>query len=75
MKALGDYKNSEFLEFLKERFKKDDSYLAQAEALRAMGKCGNRTLIPFLKEAATMRSPRNVIKKAAEWALNQINEK
>jgi len=75
LKALGDYKNSEFLEFLKERFKKDDSYLAQAEALRAMGKCGNRTLIPFLKEAATMRSPRNVIKKAAEWALNQINEK
>jgi len=40
-----------------------------------MGKCGNRTLIPFLKEAVTMRSPRNVIKKAAEWALNQINEK
>jgi aminopeptidase N len=58
--------------FLKERFEKDDSYLAQAEALRSIGKCGDSSQIPFLKEAAQMKSYRNVIRRAAEAAIKAI---
>jgi aminopeptidase N len=72
LKILGDMKDSELVSFFIERFEKDDSYVAQAEALRSIGKCGNRTQISFLKNAAEMESPRNVIKRAADWALKEL---
>lgn len=56
-------------------FEQDDSYLAQAEALRALGKCGDRSVIAFLQRVATMNSPRNVIRTAAQWALGEIEKK
>jgi hypothetical protein len=55
-----------------ERFEAEDSYLAQAEALRSIGKCGDALQIPFLEEAAQMESYRNVIKRAAETAIKNI---
>ena len=58
----------------KKQFKEDDSYLAQAEALSAIGKCGDRSHLSFLKEAAKMESPRNVIKRAADGAIKEINK-
>ncbi len=75
LRALGDFKNPDLIKFFEERFEKDSSYLAQAEALRSIGKCGDKSVIPFLKQASTMKSPRNVIKRAAEWALKKIEEK
>ena len=51
---------------------KDNSYAAQAETLRSIGKCGDRSQISFLKDAAEMESPRDVIKRAADWALKEI---
>jgi aminopeptidase N len=72
LQILGDTKDSELVPFFKERFKKEDSYVAQAEALRSIGKCGDRSQISFLKNAAEMESPRNVIKRAAEWALKEL---
>ena len=43
----------------KTRFEEDDSYVAKA--LRSRGKCGDDAKIPFLEEAARMKSPRNLI--------------
>jgi aminopeptidase N len=71
---LGNYEDPELVSLLKKQFKEDDSYLAQAEALRAIGKCGNRSHLSFLKEAAKMDSPRNVIKRAADWAIKMIGD-
>jgi len=71
---LGNYEDAELVSFFVKRFKKDDSYLAQAEALRAIGKCGDRSQLSFLKEASQMKSPRNVIKRAADWAIRKIED-
>ncbi len=73
LQALGDSRRAELLAFFVERFEKDRSYLAQAEALRSIGKCGDSASVGFLEEAAAMKSPRNVLEKAADWALKQIN--
>jgi len=58
--------------FFKDQFKTDDSYVAQAEALRSIGKCGNRSQISYLEDVAKMKSPRDVIKRAADWALKEL---
>jgi len=71
---LGDYEDAELVSFFVKHFKEDDSYLAQAEALRAIGKCGDRSQLSFLKEAAQMKSPRNVIKRASDWAIRKIED-
>ena len=72
LQILGDTKDSKYVSFFKERFNKENSYVAQAEALRSLGKCGDRSQISFLKKAAEMGSPRNVIKRAADWALKEL---
>jgi hypothetical protein len=58
--------------FFEERFERDDSYIARAEALRAIGKAGVKASAPMLEKAARLDSPRDIIKTAAEWALQQI---
>ncbi len=72
---LGDYGYPELVPFFRERFERDDSYLVQAELLRSIGKCGDRSQLPFLEKAAKLRSPRNVIKIAAEIVIKTIGEK
>ena len=75
MRALGEYSRPDLLPFYRERFSLDDSYLARAEALRAIGICGDRSQIPFLEQAMKMSSPRNVLGNAAEWAIGEINKR
>lgn len=72
LRILGNYRNPELMSLFKEQFEKDDSYLAQAEALRSIGKCGDRLQLSFLENAAKMKSPSNVIKRAADWAIKEI---
>jgi aminopeptidase N len=72
IQILGDRRDPEFVSFFKDRFKTDESYLAQAEALRSIGKCGNRSHISYLEDVAKMNSPRNVIQRAADWALKEL---
>jgi len=74
MRILGDYKVPELVSFFKERFEKDDSYLAQAEALKSIGKCGDKSQIAFLENAAKLKSPRNVIAQAAGRAIKEIRD-
>ena len=72
LQILGDRKDSALASFFVERFEKEDSYAAQAEALRALGKCGDRSQNSFLKDAAEMVSPRDVLKRAADWAIKEL---
>ncbi len=72
IRILGDTRDSELVSFFKDQFKTDDSYVAQAEALRSIGKCGNQSQISYLEDVAKMKSPRNVIKQAADWALKEL---
>ncbi|MEE8604635.1 MAG: M1 family metallopeptidase [Candidatus Aminicenantaceae bacterium] len=72
LNALGDFGKTELVAFFKERFETENSYLAQAEALQSIGKCGDQSQIPFLEDAAQIKSYRNVIKRAAESAIKTI---
>ncbi|MCJ7579367.1 MAG: HEAT repeat domain-containing protein, partial [Candidatus Aminicenantes bacterium] len=75
LSALGEFKKPELVSFFVDRFEKDDSYSAQAEALRSIAKCGGKSSIPFLEKASQMESPRNVIKRAADAAIEAIKER
>jgi len=75
LRVLGKYKDTKLVSFFRERFKKDDSYLAQSEALSSLGMCGDRSQIPFLEKAAKIKSPRDLIKKAADMAIELIKLK
>ena len=67
--ALGDYKRAALVPFFEKRFGLDDSYLAQAEAVRAVGKSGEAAAGEWLRRVAGTPSPRNVIRNAAQAAL------
>ncbi len=69
VRRLASFKESAFLAG---RFQIEDSYVVQAEALRALGRCGDKGQVPLLKEALGMRSPRDVVKRAAEAALREL---
>jgi aminopeptidase N len=72
--ALGDLKDRSLVEFFKERFTKDWSDLVRAEALRALGKSGDPTVVPFLEKAATISSYRNMFNSAATQALKTVRK-
>jgi aminopeptidase N len=72
-RALADSGQAGLVAFFVECFKKDDSYIAQAEALRAIGRCGDNSSAGFLKKAAKMKSHRDILKRAADRALKQLD--
>ena len=73
LSALGELREPGIAAFLIERFRKEPSYLAQAEALKALGKIGSRAAKSFLKEAEGMPSFRNIIRDAARQALKDLS--
>lgn len=75
VRGLGSRKDPSLAPFLIERFRKDDSYVVQAEIVRAIGALRLNAHRTFLEAAAEMRSPRNVVKNAAVEALKQIGER
>ncbi|CAN0475163.1 unnamed protein product, partial [Laminaria digitata] len=72
LKALAGYEKESLGKFFKERFDKDDSYVAQAAALEALGSTGDIEWVSFLESQQEQKSPRNVIKSAAEKALTRL---
>jgi aminopeptidase N len=72
IRGLGDTKDATLVQFFRDRFMSDSSYLVQAETLRAIGRCGDRGQLDFLREASGVDSPRSVIHTAAEWAIEEI---
>lgn len=73
--ALGKYQDPDSADFFIQRFELDDSYSAQAQALRSLGECGGVRHLPWLKEAASLRSPRRIIQRAAEAAIEKIKSR
>ena len=73
VRGLGELGREEHGELLIEFYRNDTSYFARAEALRSLGKIGDPMIVQFLEEAAQDSSPRNVIRLAAEWALDQLD--
>ncbi|HSG82455.1 MAG TPA: M1 family aminopeptidase [Gemmatimonadota bacterium] len=72
IRVLGESGDSALVPFLRSRFAEDDSYQVQAEILRAIGRCGDRSQLEFLRQASEMASPRDVIRRAAAWALEEL---
>jgi len=75
LRILGETGDSSLVSFFKERYYAEDSYRAQAEAVRSVGKCGSTNDLKFLKKAAMESSYRNIIGEAAEWAIEQIQSR
>jgi len=75
LKILGEFKKPVLVDFFIERFKQEDSYRAQAEVLQALGKCGNEDVLPFLRSAEKLDSPRRVLNRAAAAAIKNITER
>ncbi|MXZ04928.1 MAG: aminopeptidase [Rhodothermaceae bacterium] len=73
VRGLGDLGSEKYSDLLIEFYRNDTSYFARAEALRSLGKIGDPMIVQFLEEAAQDSSPRNVIRLAAEWALDQFD--
>ena len=56
----------------KESIRSITSYVVKAEALRALGNIPVGSTQAFLRDALTVVSPRDVVRRAAEWALAQL---
>jgi len=67
--ALNRLRDPSLTSFFEQRFRQDESYLAQAEAVRALGRLGASA--GLLREAAAMKSPNDVIASAAREALQR----
>ena len=74
LKALGDLPQRSLESYFQSRYKKDPSYLAEAEALRSIGKCQDRSAIHFLQDASHTQSPDNVIHAAAQQAVQMLEK-
>jgi aminopeptidase N len=74
IRKLSEVGDSTLVEFFCVTFDADSSYQVQAEALRAIGRNGDRGQLGFLRQAAEMKSPRDVIRNAAEWAIEEITK-
>ncbi|MDA1113859.1 MAG: M1 family aminopeptidase [Planctomycetota bacterium] len=72
LRALVSSGKHSHLALFRARFDEDDSYLAQAEALRAIGKIGSLEDLDFLERASAMPSPRGVLQQAAKQAIAEI---
>jgi aminopeptidase N len=71
--ALGEFRQPGMAAFFIKHFRQERSYVAQAEALKALGKTGDPAAEAFLKEAEKIPSFRNIIRDAARQALKSPN--
>lgn len=73
LSLLGNSKSPRLVPFFIKRYKHENSYLAQAEVLRAIGKCGHQAHLKFLEKAGETKSPGDVLARAARWAIEKLN--
>ncbi len=72
--ALASYERAALGVFFKERYDTDNSYVVQAAALEALGHTGDPQWMVFLESQLEVRSPRGVIRSAAEKALKMLGQ-
>jgi aminopeptidase N len=73
--GLGQLAEPALLDFFTQRFESEDSYRAQAESVRAIGRLGGQQTRGFLEQAAAVKSPRDIIGRAARAALAEMDKK
>jgi len=73
IQMLGALKQSALSSTFIQSFEQDDSYLVQAAAIRALGELKEAQYRSILETAAQEPSPRDILARAAEWALEQID--
>ena len=69
---LGNLTDPKLKRFYKEVFNSDNSHATKSEALIAIGKCGNKSDISFLKKAGLQESYADVVSIAAREAIEMI---
>jgi len=74
IRILGNTGEKNLVGFFKRKFQAEDSYRVQAECLRSIGKCGSEKDIPFIQQAGTMTSTRNVIHNSSLAAISTIKK-
>ena len=72
LRVLGDLRDQALEPYFRERYDRDESYVAEAEAVRAIGKCGDTGSIPFLRQLSDVHSPNDMIHAAAVEALKEL---
>jgi aminopeptidase N len=72
LRLLGDLHEHSLNTFFQNRYHEDNSYVAEAETLRSIGKCGDSSNLQFLQEAGLSKSPGNIVHLASEEALKMI---
>ncbi|GJL95084.1 MAG: peptidase [Hyphococcus sp.] len=70
--ALSGSNDKASVTLFKNLYKQDQSYLVQAAALKALGATGNPKWKALIRVAGQRKSPRNVLKKAADEALENF---
>lgn len=75
IRILGDQKDPGLVRLFEKTFRSENSYAAQAELLKSIGKCGGKKQLSFLKEAESVKSYRNIVSKAAVDASSVISGK
>jgi aminopeptidase N len=75
IRLLGDLKDPKLIRLFENAFRSENSYAVQAEAIKAIGKCGGKQQLAFLKEARNEKSYRNVVGKAATDVIAMIGKK
>lgn len=73
LRELGDLHELSLEPYFQDRYEKDNSYLAEAESLRAIGKLKDPSAIHFLQSASQVKSPDNLIHAAAQSAIQMLN--
>lgn len=73
VKLLGDTKPENLHDLFRNTYENDSSYLVQAEAVRALGKLKLKADKSFFERVEKTTSPRNVLQRAASWALEQLH--
>jgi HEAT repeat protein len=75
IRILGDLKDPKLIKLFEKAFSTANSYAVQSESLRSIGKCGNTKQLTFIKEAESIKSWRNVVRKAVTEASSMIMKK
>jgi len=73
--GLGNSGEQDIVALCRKIFETDESYLVMAEALKLIGKYGDKTQLTFLHEVRKMKSARDVVSRAAGQAIDMINNK
>ncbi len=72
--VLGDLHDPSLEPYFQARYEQDDSYIVEAEALRSIGKSGDKSALEFLQSASQVKSPESIIHTASQEAIKMVEK-